>query len=76
MGHLGRRAFPIQLVYEITKSLWSEPTRKFLVARHIIGRRIAPEHALDALDIPLHPGAERYYRRTSCSPIPPNSGAK
>jgi TRAP transporter TAXI family solute receptor len=53
---------PDQLVYEITKSLWSEPTRKFLTTRHIIGRRIAPERALEGIDIPLHPGAERYYR--------------
>jgi TRAP transporter TAXI family solute receptor len=55
---------PDQIVYEITKSLWSEPTRKFLASRHIMGRRIAPERALDGLDIPVHPGAERYYRET------------
>ena len=53
---------PDQLAYEVTKSLWSEATRKFLMARHVIGRRIAPERALDGVDIPLHPGAERYYR--------------
>ncbi|HEX3498123.1 MAG TPA: TAXI family TRAP transporter solute-binding subunit [Stellaceae bacterium] len=56
---------PDQTVYEITKSLWSEPTRKFLAARHVIGRRIAPEHALDGVDIPLHPGAEQYYRENN-----------
>ncbi len=50
------------LVYEITKSLWGEPTRKFLATRHIMGQRIALERALDGLDVPLHPGAERFYR--------------
>jgi uncharacterized protein len=53
---------PDQLAYEITKSLWSDATRKFLAVRHVIGRRIAPERALDGVDIPLHSGAERYYR--------------
>jgi TRAP transporter TAXI family solute receptor len=56
---------PDQIVYEITKSLWSEPTRKFLASRHVIGRRIAPERALDGIDIPLHPGAEQYYRENA-----------
>ncbi len=62
---------PDQLVYEITKSLWSEPTRKFLTTRHIIGRRVAPERALEGIDIPLHPGAERYYRENFLLTDPP-----
>jgi TRAP transporter TAXI family solute receptor len=62
---------PDQLVYEITKSLWSEPTRKFLASRHVMGRRIALERALDALDIPIHPGAERYYREIGLLGDPP-----
>jgi uncharacterized protein len=62
---------PDQIVYEITKSLWSESTRKFLIARHIIGRRIAPERALDGVDIPLHPGAEKYYRENFMLTDPP-----
>lgn len=55
---------PDEIVFEITKSLWSEATRKFLSTRHIMGQRIAIERALDGLDIPLHPGAEHYYRET------------
>jgi TRAP transporter TAXI family solute receptor len=62
---------PDQVVYEITKSLWNEPTRKFLATRHVMGRRIALEHALDGLDIPLHPGAERYYREIGQLGDPP-----
>jgi len=56
------------LVYEITKSLWGEPTRKFLATRHIMGQRIALERALDGLDVPLHPGAERFYREIGLTP--------
>jgi TRAP transporter TAXI family solute receptor len=62
---------PEQVVYEITKSLWNEPTRKFLATRHIMGRRIALERALDGLDIPLHPGADRYYREIGQHSDPP-----
>jgi TRAP transporter TAXI family solute receptor len=62
---------PDQIVYEITKSLWSESTRKFLASRHVIGRRIAPERALDGVDIPLHPGAEQYYRENALLTDPP-----
>jgi uncharacterized protein len=62
---------PDQLAYEVTKSLWSEATRKFLAARHVIGRRIAPGRALDGVDIPLHPGAERYYRENFMLTDPP-----
>jgi TRAP transporter TAXI family solute receptor len=62
---------PAATVYEITKSLWSDATRKFLAARHVIGRRIAPERALDGVDIPLHPGAEQYYRENALLADPP-----
>ena len=50
------------LVYAITKSLWSEATRRLLEETHPTGRRIRLATALDGLTIPLHPGAARYYR--------------
>jgi uncharacterized protein len=53
---------PEPLIYAVTKSLWSEATRQLLASRHPMGQRINPQHALDGIDIPLHPGAERYYR--------------
>jgi TRAP transporter TAXI family solute receptor len=52
---------PEALVYAITKSLWSDATQQLIASRHPLGLRIGLEHALDGLDIPLHPGAERYY---------------
>jgi TRAP-type uncharacterized transport system substrate-binding protein len=42
--------------------LWSDATRQLIASRHSMGKRIGVEHALDGLDIPLHPGAERYYK--------------
>ena len=50
------------LVYAITKSLWSDATRRLLEETHPTGRRIRLATALDGLTIPLHPGAARYYR--------------
>ena len=53
---------PEDLVYEITKALWNDNTRKLLDSGHAKGKAITKETALDGIGIPLHPGAERYYR--------------
>jgi uncharacterized protein len=50
------------LVYGITKALWHENARILLDDGHAKGRAITLETALDGVGIPLHPGAERYYR--------------
>lgn len=50
------------LVYRITKALWNDTTRRLLDSGHEKGRAITLETALDGVAIPLHPGAERYYR--------------
>jgi TRAP transporter TAXI family solute receptor len=51
-----------ELVYGITKALWHENARALLDAGHAKGAAITLETALDGIGIPLHPGAERYYR--------------
>ncbi|WP_118134646.1 TAXI family TRAP transporter solute-binding subunit [Oceanicella sp. SM1341] len=53
---------PEELIYEITKALWNENTRKLLDNGHSKGKSITAETALDGVGIPLHPGAERYYK--------------
>ena len=50
------------LVYGITKALWHDNARILLDDGHAKGRVIRLETALDGVGIPLHPGAERYYR--------------
>jgi uncharacterized protein len=52
---------PEDLVYEITKALWNDTTMK-LLQNHAKGKEVKLETALEARGIPLHPGAERYYR--------------
>jgi hypothetical protein len=51
-----------ELVYGITKALWHENARKLLDNGHSKGRAITLATALDGIAVPLHPGAERYYR--------------
>lgn len=50
------------LVYNITKALWDENSRKELDAGHAKGKMITLENATTSLGIPLHPGAERFYK--------------
>lgn len=54
-----------ELIYGITEALWNENTRRLLDNGHPKGRLITLDTALaglDVLGVPLHPGAERFYR--------------
>jgi len=53
---------PEDLIYNVTKALWNENTRKLLDSGHQKGKEITLETALDGVGIPLHPGAEKFYR--------------
>jgi TRAP transporter TAXI family solute receptor len=55
---------PEELIYEVTKAMWNDSTRTLLDAGHAKGREITAETALAGLGIPLHPGAERFYRES------------
>ena len=50
------------LIHGITAALWHPSTRKLLDEGHARARDIRLESALQGVPIPLHPGAERYYR--------------
>ncbi len=47
-------------VYRMTKALWENLDA--LVAAHAAGKSIKKESALKGMPLPLHPGAEKYYR--------------
>lgn len=55
-------AMPQDLVYQVTAALWSEQTLSLLKAGHPQGKAITLPTALKGISIPLHPGAERFYR--------------
>jgi uncharacterized protein len=68
-----------QLVYEITRALWSNRTLGFIRAGHPKGAEIKRASALLGISVPLHPGAERYYRETGYlddNRPPQNAGVK
>ena len=52
----------VNLIYSITKSLWHERNRELLDKGHPKGLFIHQTMALEGVRIPLHRGAERYYR--------------
>ena len=53
---------PEDLVYEITKARWSDKTRALLDVGHAKGKDIRKETALLGVGIPLHAGAEKFYK--------------
>ena len=61
-------ALPDELVYQVTRTLWRKETLDALARGHPKGGLIRPETALKGIAIPLHPGAERYYRGAGALP--------
>ncbi|QDY70951.1 TAXI family TRAP transporter solute-binding subunit [Qingshengfaniella alkalisoli] len=53
---------PEELIYEITKAMWNDNTRKLLDNGHSKGKEITLESAVAGVGIPFHPGAEKFYR--------------
>ncbi|MDD4756895.1 MAG: TAXI family TRAP transporter solute-binding subunit, partial [Prolixibacteraceae bacterium] len=49
-----------EMVYAITKAIFDNLDT--IVASHVQGKMLKLETALNAMSIPLHPGAEKYYK--------------
>jgi len=56
---------PDALIYEITKAVWNDNSRKLLDAGHAKGKAITKASATAGAGIPFHAGAERFYREAS-----------
>ncbi len=52
------------LVYSITRALWDPRNRKVLDSGNPNAQRMRQDAAVKGLSVPLHPGAERYYRES------------
>ena len=50
------------LIYKITKALWNKESRKLMDVGHAKGKTITPDTALSGVGVPLHPGAEKFYK--------------
>jgi hypothetical protein len=55
-----RDDLPVDVVYGITKAFWTGLDQ--LVNAHVAAKAIDLHHALEGMPVPLHPGAEKYYR--------------
>ena len=51
-----------ELIYKITKALWNKESRKLMDVGHAKGKTITPDTALSGVGVPLHPGAEKFYK--------------
>ena len=58
---------PTNLVYRITKALFSPANRELLYAAHPSARAIRAFSATRVVPAPLHPGAQRYYHEIGAS---------
>lgn len=54
-----------ELAYELTKQIYENHDR--VVAAHTVGQFITAENALKGMPIPLHPGAEKYFKEIGIS---------
>lgn len=53
---------PEKTVYDVTAALWNDNSRKLFDAGHAKARDIQLSSALKAVNTPLHPGAEKFYK--------------
>ena len=53
---------PADLVYDVTKALWNKNSRELFDSGHAKARDIQMASALKAVNTPLHPGAEKFYK--------------
>jgi len=53
---------PAPLIYQVTAALWNSNTRKLLDSGHVKGQVIRLQSALTGVSIPLHDGAEKFYK--------------
>jgi TRAP transporter TAXI family solute receptor len=50
------------LVYDITRAVWSQAAAQLFAGLEPVGKQIRLADALKGVSLPLHPGAERFYR--------------
>jgi uncharacterized protein len=59
------------LAYDLTKALWNKENRRLLDETGSLGRQVRPGSALQAIPVPVHPGAQRFYSELEMAPQEP-----
>jgi TRAP transporter TAXI family solute receptor len=59
------------LVHDLTKALWNKENRKLLDETGALGRQVRPGAALQAIPVPVHPGAQSFYSELEMQPQTP-----
>jgi hypothetical protein len=65
---------PDEVVYKLTKALWETGAAKMAQA-HAQGKNVQIKTALAGMAIPLHPGAEKYYKEVGVIKAPAKKAA-
>jgi hypothetical protein len=65
---------PDDVVYKLTKALWETGAAKMANA-HAQGKNVQIKTALAGMAIPLHPGAEKYYKEAGVIKEPAKKAA-
>ena len=65
---------PDDVIYKMTKALWETGAAKMANA-HAQGKNVQPKTALAGLAVPLHPGAEKYYKEVGLIKEPAKKAA-
>ncbi len=63
-----RRSLDNDTVYRLTRALWHPTTSTLLTNSHPRGRDIVMVDAMRGVPIPIHPGAEAFYRLVGLAP--------
>ncbi len=66
---------PDEVVYKLTKALWETGAAKMANA-HAQGKNVQIKTALAGLAVPLHPGAEKYYKEAGVIKEPAKKATK
>jgi uncharacterized protein len=61
------------LAHDLTEALWNKENRRLLDETGSLGRQVRPGAALQAIPVPVHPGAQRFYSELEMKPPPPDT---
>lgn len=59
---IANKDVPEEIIYQVTKTFWDQATLDEMAATKAVWKTVKVENALNGVAIPIHPGAERFYK--------------